>query len=491
MQKRVFTALGGEILETAGLMSGAYPVDQSASYQVLVVSSDRAVHRTIARLLEAVGCQVDALLDCERLSLLMATSQYDFVVVDGDLPEDQALKICRRLTEGEEDSPSPIVLFLVSGKNTALVALALSAGADDILHKPLNTGEVLARFRAASRLREQQRRRLLQHGRSDTPGFLPGAAWRALAKEVASQASGGAMVLLAFDHFANQVSLIGKDGGQRLWWMACERLQLLSCETTVWGELGGGILAALQPHADEVAAIAWAEQIRSAMAEKPFDLEGRSIRLSPSIGVSDLGNKECMAEDRARGALEFARRSGGNCAVPAMEWERERRRLGDQASWMECSSAWDIMLPCPLSLHSQDTVDQAAVLLSQTQLAHVPVVDATGRLLGLVSARSVQHGGKKQPVRGTGSIRFVRAVMIASPPEFSEDTSVKKVAEFFAGDPSPVAVVTRQGRPLGLIYSHALAALEERLSRRSFEPLVPFSLDTDYLVTCEPAAVED
>jgi CBS domain-containing protein len=260
----------------------------------------------------------------------------------------------------------------------------------------------------------------------------------------------------------------------------------------VWGELGGECLAALLTSSDDVAALPWSERLRASLAERPFELDGQSLPVTVSIGVASLGASESQAYEQAQGAMQLACNSGHNCVVSASEWQSECRRREDEPSWLDSANAWDVMIPHPLALYPEDTVEQAMALLAQTQAAHMPVVDGSGKLVGLVSARSIQQVERKtSSPRGSGSIRFVRAIMQSAPTQFEEDTPVRQMQNFFAGDPSPVAVVTRQGRPLGLIYSHSLAAMEERLTRGTFAARRAFSLDSEYLNTPEVCAVDE
>jgi len=197
------------------------------------------------------------------------------------------------------------------------------------------------------------------------------------------------------------------------------------------------------------------------------------------------------AEEQARGALQLAQHSGGDCVVSAQEWLKECRRASDEPSWLDSANAWDIMIPHPLALYPEDTVEQAQALLTQTQLAHLPVVDGTGVLQGLVSARSLQTSERKSATRNSGSIRFVRAVMQGTVAQFDEETPVRKLQSHFAAESSSVVVITRQGRPLGLVYRDSLASLEEHLTRRTFAPKGAFSLDSDYLTTPEICGVDE
>jgi len=462
------------------------------SLHALLLSADRMLLRRLTRLLESVGSRVDQLAEVDRVEPLLAATRPDFVIVDTDLPAGTLQSICRTAVDDLETGPPPVILALVARHESSRVADALAGGAHDVLHKPLVPGEVLARLRAAARLREQLWRRHMQLGNSETLGCLPPPAWRALAAEVARQRSGiGACVVVHLDHLHDHAISQGRVFAARLRAEVIERLQAAGGDEVVWGELEDNSFAALLTSSDDVAALAWAERLRAAVAERPLELDGQSIRITASMGIAQLGGSEALAEEQARGAMQLARSSGRNCVVSAAEWQNERRRQEDEPSWLDSANAWDVMIPHPLALFPEDTVEQAVALMTQTQLAHIPVVDGAGKLVGLVSARSVQTGERKTAPRGSGSVRFVRAVMQSAPTQFEEDTPVRKMQAFFATDPSPVAVVTRQGRPLGLVYSHSLAAMQEQLTRSTFASHSPFSLDSSYLTTPDGCAVDD
>jgi DNA-binding response OmpR family regulator/CBS domain-containing protein len=463
------------------------------SLRALLVSTDRPLLRRLTWLLESIGCAGDSLADPHRAEALLLASPPDFLIVDTDLPGEWAANLCRQAVEADEEGPPPVVLALVARRDAAQIATAFAAGADDILHKPLVVGEVLARLRTAARLRQQQWHRHIQQGNSETPGCLPAPAWKALASEVAQQANGsGAVVFLSLDYLPIHIQRLTRRGAARLKAAVVERLQAAGGDEAVWGEMDDGCYAALLTSCDEPTALAWAERLRTSVAERPLEVESQVFSVTISLGVAALGAGDAVVEERVRGALQLACRSGRDCVVSATDWEADCKRLVDQPSWLDTANAWDIMLPAPLALYPDDTVEQAAVLLAQTQLGHLPVVDGTGRLVGLLSARSLQPAERRtNPPRGSGSIRYVRAVMHPTPAQFEEDTPARKIASFFAAESAPVAVVTRHGRPLGILYSHTLTSLQESLTPRTFASGKTFSLNSDYLVTSEAYALEE
>jgi DNA-binding response OmpR family regulator/predicted transcriptional regulator len=463
-------------------------------FQALLVSTDRPLLRRLSGLLESIGCNTDSIAEPQQARSLVEATRPDFLLVDTDLPGDVSQALCRAATDVGDATLPAVVLALVARRESARIPEILAAGADDILHKPLVPGEVLARVRAAARLREQQGRRYFQQGNAQTPGCLPSPAWRALAGEVARQAAGsGACVLMTIDHFRQHAALLSRMGAVQLQSLVIERLQAAGGEGVVWGELEDDCFGALLTSSDDVAALSWAERLRVAVADRPFPWLDQAFHVTMSMGVAPLAGNEALAEQRARGALRLAQSSGHNYVASAAEWDHDQKRQADQPSWMESATAWDIMLPAPLALYPDDTLEQAALLLAQTQFSHLPVADDNGRLVGLVSARSVNLSERKtDSARKSASIRFVRAIMQATPAQCEDDEPVRKLASFFASEPTPVVVVTRQGKPLGLIHNHALSGMLECLSQRTFSAgRRSFSLDSSYLAAPETWVAEE
>ena len=59
-------------------------------------------------------------------------------------------------------------------------------------------------------------------------------------------------------------------------------------------------------------------------------------------------------------------------------------------SWLKSDlTARDLMRACEATLRSEDSIERAARLMSQTDTGTVPVVDASGRLIGMITGRDI------------------------------------------------------------------------------------------------------
>jgi putative two-component system response regulator len=124
---------------------------------VAVIEDDAAVRRVLTRILEDAGYGVLAIADGETGLRAVAEHQPDLLILDLTLPRLDGLEICRRLRADTRTLTLPIIV-LTGHTSTEDMVAALDAGADDVVTKPFQQVELLARLRSAFRTREVIRR---------------------------------------------------------------------------------------------------------------------------------------------------------------------------------------------------------------------------------------------------------------------------------------------------------------------------------------------
>ncbi|MER3427999.1 MAG: DNA-binding response regulator [Pyrinomonas sp.] len=118
--------------------------------RILVVEDEPKVASFIKRGLEQAQNVVDVATTAAEADYLVSIQEYDLVVLDCMLPDEDGRKLCRRLRLRGVDVP---VLILTAKDSTADKVLGLDSGADDYLTKPFAFTELLARVRALGRRR--------------------------------------------------------------------------------------------------------------------------------------------------------------------------------------------------------------------------------------------------------------------------------------------------------------------------------------------------
>jgi DNA-binding response OmpR family regulator len=117
--------------------------------RILVVDDDVDLRDTIAAALAADGHRVDLAGDGSAALDALAAERREIVLLDialGSGPD--GIEVCRRVRRAE---PEPYVMMLTARDAEADVVLALEAGADDYVIKPVGIAELRSRVRAALR----------------------------------------------------------------------------------------------------------------------------------------------------------------------------------------------------------------------------------------------------------------------------------------------------------------------------------------------------
>jgi two-component system KDP operon response regulator KdpE len=114
---------------------------------VLIIDDEPQIRRLLRITLEGGGYRgMDAATGQDGL-LQVAQRKPDVVLLDLGLPDLEGMEVLRRIREW---SAVPVIILSVRDQEEQKIA-ALDSGADDYVTKPFNSGELLARLRAALR----------------------------------------------------------------------------------------------------------------------------------------------------------------------------------------------------------------------------------------------------------------------------------------------------------------------------------------------------
>jgi DNA-binding response OmpR family regulator len=116
--------------------------------RVLVVEDFEVMARSIGNGLRREGMAVDVVLDGNDALAHLASTRYDVVVLDRDLPGVHGDEVCKRIVAERSESR---VLMLTAASTVKDRVDGLGLGADDYLPKPFDFSELVARVRALGR----------------------------------------------------------------------------------------------------------------------------------------------------------------------------------------------------------------------------------------------------------------------------------------------------------------------------------------------------
>jgi DNA-binding response OmpR family regulator len=124
------------------------PPAHDGQVRVLVVEDHVALANRIGEGLRDAGLAVDVVYDGAAALEATASTGYDVVVLDRDLPAVHGDRVCRQLVRGSSASR---ILMLTAAAGVEDRVDGLELGADDYLPKPFAFSELIARLRALGR----------------------------------------------------------------------------------------------------------------------------------------------------------------------------------------------------------------------------------------------------------------------------------------------------------------------------------------------------
>ena len=118
-------------------------------YKILVIEDEANIRSFVQTVLETGGYHVLTAASCGQGEMMFSSHVPDLVILDLGLPDADGLDFIRSV---RMDANTPILVLSARTLESDKVS-ALDLGANDYITKPFGTGELLARVRAALRVR--------------------------------------------------------------------------------------------------------------------------------------------------------------------------------------------------------------------------------------------------------------------------------------------------------------------------------------------------
>ncbi len=116
--------------------------------KILVVEDEEKLNKIIVLGLQKRGYAVDFAFDGRVGESMARVNEYDVIISDIMMPEQNGVEMCAKLREAGIKTP---FIFLTALGDVEDKILGLDTGADDYIVKPFSFDELLARIRAALR----------------------------------------------------------------------------------------------------------------------------------------------------------------------------------------------------------------------------------------------------------------------------------------------------------------------------------------------------
>lgn len=117
--------------------------------QILIVEDDRLLNQTLTYNLSLEGYVADSALNAKTAAAYIQTTDYDFILLDINLPDGSGYNLCRQITAKHPDS---VVIFLTANDQEGDMIKGYEAGAVDYITKPFSIAALLRKIRALSQI---------------------------------------------------------------------------------------------------------------------------------------------------------------------------------------------------------------------------------------------------------------------------------------------------------------------------------------------------
>jgi len=281
----------------------------STAPRILVVDDSATNRELLEVILEEEGFRAVVACNGQEALSLAATDPPDAILLDVAMPEMDGFDVCRRLQQNLDTALTPVIFVTARADDTESVCHGLALGAHDYVTKPFDPDELVARVRAALRLKAQNDR-LRRMTLTDPLTGLGNR--RAISGHIKSRLSRWrrrqepfALLMADIDHFKRINDLHGHEAGDRVLKALSDLFLDVARTEDAVGRIGGEEFVIILDHAHRATALRAAERLRDRVARLrvPWD-GGIEIAITLSLGV--VSSDDLAAAVRERGVLRCA-----------------------------------------------------------------------------------------------------------------------------------------------------------------------------------------
>lgn len=296
------------------------------NYELLVVDDSPVYRKLVEQVLSSESYLLLFARDGAEAIKLYQEHSPDIVITDWILPDFSGLELCQRI-RSDNTRPYTYIIVMTSKTEKGNVVQGLKAGADDYLTKPFDPEEMLARIGVGRRIIDLNRelaaksQKLEEAARTDPLTGLPNR--RAIEEWAARQVRGAArhgfplwVVLGDIDNFKAINDNFGHEAGDIVLKTFADVLKKNTRASDICGRLGGDEFLLLITHVESEQLEPTVNRFREQFAALSFPLQGQSVRVTASFGVTGVQTKDAqnfaLLVRKADKMLYEAKREGRN-----------------------------------------------------------------------------------------------------------------------------------------------------------------------------------
>jgi two-component system cell cycle response regulator len=260
--------------------------------RAMLVFEDAALLDHFESMIAADVLDAEAVADELEAVRLFGAEFYPVLITDNQ-------ELIRKI-RARQTNRAPYILYVAELDEDHEREAGLIAGADDCIARRARERELLARIGAARRIAELEavlRVALVENRKLSTTDDLTRVASRRFftkhfpreVERAARYARALSLILCDIDHFKNVNDTLGHAGGDEVLRQFGSRLQDALRRGVDWvARIGGEEFAIVLPETNYEQALDVARKLRSCVANKTFEAEGRSVEITASFGLCGL-----------------------------------------------------------------------------------------------------------------------------------------------------------------------------------------------------------
>jgi two-component system cell cycle response regulator len=305
--------------------------------KILLVEDSRLERHKISRYLTEWRLDFVAVESgTEALTILEGSEPPNMVLLDWMLPDLDGIDVCRRIRTYGASGPYIYIVMLTAKSLKQDLLIAMAAGADDYLAKPIDPSELRARIMAGKRLLELQQSLRF----AATHDFLTNLLNRSeiLAAIDKERSRGGregkptTIIMADIDHFKRINDSLGHAAGDEVLKEVGRRLKSDLRPYDVVGRYGGEEFLIILPGCDLTTGARRADELRNLVAKDPIFTPFGTTTATVSLGVTAAFNRECSVPDLLREAdmCMYAAKKKGRNRVEFLSAKTRQRGAGQR-----------------------------------------------------------------------------------------------------------------------------------------------------------------
>lgn len=424
---------------------------------VLLVDDDLAILRLLARWLDKAGYQVQTATNGREAVEAIENECPRFLITDWEMPEISGPELCRQIRRLQ--LPHYIYVVFVTGRSSSEeIVEGFRVGADDFLHKPVRQTELLARLHAGQRVLALEHR-LRQLARTDSlTGLLTQRSLYEILQREFQRSQRHHLpvscVMVDLDFFKRINDVHGHPAGDTVLRSVANLLCHSSRSSDVVARYGGEEFCVLLPETTEEDAVTWGERFRKRLAETSIDIGEEVLHITCSVGAAGLYDDTLTAEmllDQADQALLCAKRSGRDRVVGYQSLnENAELDLSDPQAFghlFQGITAEQVMTPVVAPMRDHTPIGNAADYFLRSRITSTPIVDAQGRLVGILSEKDLMAALVSLDSWSEPVSTLMRPQVVS----YSAETPIRTIYEFMCRVAMRRIIIVRDGKPIGAI----------------------------------------